>query len=135
MWFRFRFKIHFITAVVLCLGGGIGEISSLVSLFYVNAMYIAVFERQVNKCSPVATTSSPSTLRLAPRFSRAVTPFGQSIECSRPHTLCFSYEYYSLTLLFSEGLQGLVGYLTRNQHPPVDQFALDVVVLVGILDQ
>ena len=40
MWFRFRFKIHFITAVVLCLGGGIGEISSLVSLFYVNAMYI-----------------------------------------------------------------------------------------------
>ena len=64
MWFRFRFKIHFITAVVLCLGGGIGEISSLVSPFYVNAMYIAVFERQVNKCSPVATTSSPSTYAL-----------------------------------------------------------------------
>ena len=33
----------------------------------------AVFERQVNKCSPVATTSQPSTLRVAPRLSRAVT--------------------------------------------------------------
>ena len=32
----------------------------------------AVFERQ-NKCSPVATTSQPSTLRVAPRLSRAVT--------------------------------------------------------------
>ena len=43
------------------------------SLFMSNAMYIAVFERQVNKCSPVATTSQPSTLRVAPRLSRAVT--------------------------------------------------------------
>ena len=67
------FKIHFITAVVLCLGGGIGEISSLVSLFYVNACIFAVFERQWNKCSPVATTSSPSHYALLRDPLEAVT--------------------------------------------------------------
>ena len=74
MMFRFRFKIHFIIAFVLCLGGGIGEISSHFESFLCQMLCIfAVFERQVNKCSPVATTSPPSTLRVAPRLSRAVT--------------------------------------------------------------
>ena len=49
------------------------------SLFMSNAMYIAVFERQVNKCSPVATTSQPSTLRVAPRLSRAVTDTEETV--------------------------------------------------------
>ena len=40
MMFRFRFKIHFIIVFVLCLAGGIGEISSRFESFYVNAMYI-----------------------------------------------------------------------------------------------
>ena len=35
MMFRFRFKIHLIIAFVLCLAGGIGEISSHCELFYV----------------------------------------------------------------------------------------------------
>ena len=74
MMFRFRFKIHFIIVFVLCLGGGIGEISSLCGSFLCQMLCIfAVFERQVNKCTPVATTSRPKYFRLAPRFSRAVT--------------------------------------------------------------
>ena len=64
-----------------------------------------------------------------------VLPFGRPIGCSRPHTLYSSYEYYSLILLFFEGFLGLVNYLTRNLHLLVDQFALDVLALVGSLDQ
>ena len=67
------FKIHFITAVVLCLGGGIGEISSHIESFDVNARIFAVFERQWNKCSPVATTSSPSLYALLRDPLEAVT--------------------------------------------------------------
>ena len=74
MMFRFRFKIHLIIAFVLCLAGGIGEISSQCRAFLCQMLCIfAVFERQKNKCSPVATTSQPSTLRVAPSLSRAVT--------------------------------------------------------------
>ena len=77
MMFRFRFKIHLIIAFVLCLAGGIGEISSHCGSFLCQMLCIfAVFERQVNKCSPVATTTQPSTLRVAPRLSRAVTQKG-----------------------------------------------------------
>ena len=74
MCLRFRFKIRLIIAFVLCLGGGIGEISSQCRAFLCQMLCIfAVFERQKNKCSPVATTSQPSTLRVAPSLSRAVT--------------------------------------------------------------
>ena len=73
MCLRFRFKIRLIIAFVLCLVGGIGEISSLVSFFMSMLCIFAVFERRENKYSPVATTSQPSTLRVAPSLSRAVT--------------------------------------------------------------
>ena len=56
-----------------------------------NAMYIAVFERQKNKCSPVATTSPPSTLREAPSLSWAVT-FANMIN---PQTLGSQREFDS----------------------------------------
>ena len=74
MCLRFRFKIRLIIAFVLCLGGGIGEISSQCRSFLCQMLCIlAVFERQ-NKCSPVATTSTPKYSSSAPSFSRAVTP-------------------------------------------------------------
>ena len=73
MCLRFRFKIRLIIAFVLCLVGGIGEISSLVSFFMSMLCLFAVFERRENKYSPVATTSQPCTLRVAPSLSRAVT--------------------------------------------------------------
>ena len=73
MCLRFRFKIRLIIAFVLCLVGGIGEISSQFESFLCQMLCIlAVFERQ-NKCSPVATTSTPKYSSPAPRFSRAVT--------------------------------------------------------------
>jgi len=73
MCLRFRFKIRLIIAFVVCLGGGIGEISSQCRSFLCQMLCIlAVFERQ-NKCSPVATTSTPKYSSPAPRFSRAVT--------------------------------------------------------------
>ena len=62
----------------------------------------AVFERQVNKCSPVATTSQPSTLRVAPRLSRAVTVSQPQLNSPQHNLiltqLCWAVSYTHLTL-------------------------------------
>ena len=86
MCLRFRFKIRLIIAFVLCLVGGIGEISSLVSFFMSMLCIFAVFERRENKYSPVATTSQPCTLRVAPSLSRAVT--SNDLRDAQPSLLC-----------------------------------------------
>ena len=92
-WLKFElfqiFKILLITVVVLVLGGGIGEISSLFCCVFSKSLYIfAVFERRGNKDCVVAADSFPS-------------PYGWLRDClvaETVQTLVFldSYRFFSL---------------------------------------
>ena len=81
----------------------------------------AVFERQVNKCSPVATTSQPSTLRVAPRLSRAVTDIAIVTECQispTHHELLdrnFRYELAEYTCVLNpNGRRGILAIIKKS---------------------
>ena len=69
-------------------------------VFDVNACIFAVFERQFNKCSPVATTSSPSTCALL--RDPLGDPLGAVTDLRNIHTLSQSKRYFVQWYIFLE---------------------------------